>query len=126
LTAVERVLALSREDLRAARHLLDGGFFGQAVSRAYYAVFHAAEATLLAIGETRSKHSGVLAAFGQLVVRPGGFDESTARILRSLFERRNEADYLGVPVTAEAAETALADAERFVAAVEAWLTERKG
>jgi len=123
LTAVERILELSREDLRAARHLLDGGFSGQAVSRAYYAAFRAAEAALLAIGETRSKHSGVLAAFGQLVVRPGGFDESTARILRSLFERRNEADYLGVPGTAETADTALADAQRFVGAVEAWVSE---
>src|SRR5436190_8466483 len=62
-------LSRSRRDLDAARHLASGGFFGQSVSRAYYAAFLAAEDALLALGEARSKHSGVIAAFGQRVVR---------------------------------------------------------
>ena len=57
----------SRQELEAARYLAGGGFAPQAVSRAYYAFF-AAEEALLALGETRSKHSGVLAAFEKLVV----------------------------------------------------------
>ena len=121
---VERALERSRDDLKAASHLSTGGFLRQATSRSYYAAFHAAEATLLSLGETRSKHSGVVAAFGELVVRPGGFDEETARVLRSLFDRRNAADYVGGPITAEDADRAIADAEGFVRAVEAWLMER--
>src|SRR5204863_1243270 len=91
-------LARSRNDLDAARLLAERGFGAQAVSRAYFAAFHAAEAALGRLGETRSKHAGVLSAFGRLVVLHGGFDEETGRLLRSLFERRNEADYVPVDV----------------------------
>ena len=125
MTAVERALGRSRDDLEAARHLAAGGFAGQAASRAYYAALHGAEAALLSLDETRSKHSGVIAAFGQLVVRAGGVDAETARALRSLFERRNEADDAGAPLSGEIAAAAIADAERFVAAVESWLAGRR-
>ena len=39
----------------AAAVLQSAGFTDQAISRAYYGAFYAAEAALLAIGETRSK-----------------------------------------------------------------------
>ena len=121
MTAVERALERSRDDLQAARHLAAGGFGAQAASRAYYGAFHAAEACLLARGETRARHSGIIAAFGKLVVREGGFDVETAKALRSLFDRRNEADDVGVSMSSEDAEAAITDAQRFVGAVEAWL-----
>jgi len=114
-------LARSRQELEAARLLAESGFGAQAISRAYFAAFFAAEAALLLLGETRSKHSGVISAFGRRVVREGGLEESTGRSLRSLFERRNEADYGSPSVTAEEAEAALADAEQFVDAVASWL-----
>lgn len=117
-------LARSRRELEAARHLAGGGFAAPAVSRSYYAVFYAAEEALLALGETRSKHSGVISAFGRFIVRAGGVDEATGRLLRSLFERRNDADYAGVPMSSERAEAAIRDAERFVEAVESWLETR--
>ncbi len=85
-------LARCQEELAAARLLADKGFSAQAVSRAYFAAFFAAETALLALGETRSKHSGVVAAFIHLLVRGGDLDQDTGRLLRSLFERRNEAD----------------------------------
>ena len=104
--------------------LAEGGFFPQAVSRAYYAAFYAAEDALLALGETRSKHSGVVAAFERLVVREGGVDSDAGRLLRSLFRRRNEADYRAAPATQEEADEAANDAERVVDAVESWLADR--
>jgi uncharacterized protein (UPF0332 family) len=117
-------LARSREELSAAQLLAEGGFGAQAISRAYFGAFFAAEAALLALGETRSKHSGVISAFGRLVVREGGVEEGTGRLLRSLFERRNEADYGDVEVPPEEATEAVRDAERFVDGVEAWLGSR--
>ena len=114
----------SRRELAAARLLASEGFPAQAVSRAYFAAFFAAEEALLALGETRSKHAGVLSAFGRLVVKRGGFDEPTGRLLRSLFERRNRADYVPVEVPPAEAELAIGDAERFVDAVHAWLRDR--
>jgi uncharacterized protein (UPF0332 family) len=117
-------LARCREELAAARLLADKGFEAQAVSHGYFAAFFAAETALLALGETRSKHSGVISAFVHLLVRSGQLDEGTGRLLRSLFERRNEADFAPVEVPLEAAEAAISDAERVVSAVAAWLDRR--
>jgi uncharacterized protein (UPF0332 family) len=111
------------EELAAARLLADKGFTAQAVSRAYFATFFAAEAALLVLGETRSKHSGVISAFVHLLVRSGQLEEDVGRLLRSLFERRNEADYSPVDVPAEEANAAIRDAERVVGAVETWLAQ---
>jgi uncharacterized protein (UPF0332 family) len=117
-------LARCREELAAAQLLADKGFYAQAVSRAYFAAFFAAETALLALGETRSKHSGVISAFVHLLVRSGQLDEDMGRLLRSLFERRNQADYAPVEVPPDEAEAAVRDAERVVSAVEAWLGRR--
>ena len=78
---------------------------------------------ILALGETRSKHSGVISAFGQFVVKAGGFDRATASALRKLFVLRNKAAYDAVDVPDEMASSAITEAERFVVAVEAWLKQ---
>jgi uncharacterized protein (UPF0332 family) len=121
LTALTR----SRREIEAARLLVEGDFGAQAVSRAYYAAFSAAEQTLGSLRESRSKHSGVIAAFARLVVREGGLEEEMGRILRSLFEQRNDVDYGEAVASREDAELAIRDAQRFVDAVEAWLTGRE-
>ena len=113
-----------REELAAARLLADKGFEAQAISRAYFGAFFAAETALLAIGETRSKHSGVISAFVYFLVRGGQLEEESGRLLRSLFERRNEADYAPVDVPLEEADAAIRDADRVVRAVAVWLQGR--
>ncbi|HWB72314.1 MAG TPA: hypothetical protein VG452_08845 [Egibacteraceae bacterium] len=50
----------------------------------------------------------------------GGVDEGVGRLIRSLFERRNQADDAPIEVPLQAAGGAIDDAERFVDAVEAW------
>ena len=101
--------------------LAGAGFGAAAVSRAYYAAFYAGETALLALGETRSKHSGVVSALGQVAIRQHGLDPQAGRLLRSLFDRRSQADYglTSVPVTE--GEMAAVDAERVVSLIEAWL-----
>ena len=111
----------SRQEIEAARLLADAGFAAQAVSRAYYAAFYAAEQALGSLGESRSKHSGVIAAFSKVAVREG-LDDEMGRVLRSLFEQRNVADYGEEAPSPEDAELAIRDAERLVGAVESWLT----
>lgn len=116
-------IARARQELAAADLLAANGFGAQAISRSYYAAFYAAEAALLSVGETRAKHSGVVAAVGRLLVRERGVDERAGRLLRSLFERRSHADYdvAGVPV--EEARRAVADAAAVVGIIERWLDE---
>jgi uncharacterized protein (UPF0332 family) len=113
------------EELAAARLLAGKGFEAQAVSRAYFAAFFAAEAALLALGETRSMHSGVLSALVYLLVRGGQLDQEIGRLLRSLFERRDEADSSPIDVPAEVADAAIRDAERVVNAIQTWLAQHR-
>lgn len=117
-------LERAREELDAARTLAEAGFPAQAVSRAYYGAFFAAEAALLALDETRSKHSGVISAFTRLVVKDGGCDPGAGRLLRSLFDRRNRADYSTDDVPPHEAAVAIEDALRVVDLVERWITQR--
>ena len=118
------LLAQGRTELGAARSLQQNGFGAQAVVHAYYATFFAAEGALLALGETRSKHSGVISAFGQLVVKAGGFDIAVGSTPRRLFELRSKAVYDAVDVDDEIASSVTDEAERFLVSVEAWLKAR--
>lgn len=121
LPEVRALLERARREIEAAKSLSENGFQAQSISLAYYAAFFAAEGALLALGETRSKHSGVISAFGQLVIKDGGLNADVGLGLRRLFQLRNEAVYDGAPVDVEGARSAIAEAERFVVAVEAWL-----
>ena len=116
----------STDELAAASLVGRGGYLAAAISRAYYAAFYAAEAALLELGETRSKHSGVISAFGKLVVKQGGFDPDVGGLLRSLFALRAKADHdWERPEDPAEAETAIAEAERFVVAVGEWIARRR-
>lgn len=104
-------MARCRDEIAAATVLSRNGFPAQAVSRCYYAVFYAAETALLSLGESRSRHAGVISAFGQLVVKREGLDERAGRLLRSLYDRRSYADYDLGPVPPQEAVQAIEDAE---------------
>lgn len=66
-----KIIEKSFRTLRSSRNALEDGDFETASSRAYYAVFHIMQATLLTKGLTFSKHSGVIGAFSQYFIKPG-------------------------------------------------------
>jgi uncharacterized protein (UPF0332 family)/predicted nucleotidyltransferase len=113
----------SHEELCAARVLAAAGHTRQAMSRAYHAAVFAAEDALLILGESRSKHARVMALFSRLVVKAGGLDPSVARLLRSLYERRDAVEEARQPAPAEQAQRAIQDAEDVVAAIESWVKD---
>ena len=121
---VAALLARSPTEIDAARSLSAARFELQSASRSYDAAFYAAEAALLAIGETRSKHSGVISAFGRLVVKDGGMDPEIGGLLHRLFEVRNAADYYWLDRRTAPTGDPIGDAERFVAAVDARISAR--
>ena len=112
------------DELAAARLLVAESFGPQAVSRAYYAAFYAAEEALLELGHSFSPHAGVVSGFGRYVVVESGLDRSCGRMLHLLFERRTAADYGELEVSRDDATAAVDDAERLVHAVDDWLTRR--
>jgi uncharacterized protein (UPF0332 family) len=118
-------LKRARRELGAARVLAAAGFTSQAISRAYHAAFFAAEAALLAVGEPRSRHSGVVAAFGRYVVRDGGLDPTHGRAFATLFAKRNAADYGLAEASGAEAQAAAEAATSLVDAVAAWLEQQR-
>ena len=64
-------LEKARQKLGVARRLRDSGDHDDAVSRAYYAAFHAAKALLTSAGEQSRTHHGAVTLFNLLFVRPG-------------------------------------------------------
>lgn len=124
MSAVDEGMARCYEEIAAAKVLAREGFAAQGVSRCYYAAFYAAEAALLSLGESRSKHAGVISAVGQLVVKGEGVDERAGRLLRSLYDRRSHADCDLGPVPREVADQAIGDAETVAGIIGNWLERR--
>lgn len=83
----------AKESLQAALLLKEQGYFDFAVSRAYYAMFYLAESLLLSQGLSFSKHSAVIAAFGQHFAKTGRIPEEFHRYLIEGQEGRNVGDY---------------------------------
>lgn len=89
----EELIQKSRETLQAAQSLAASGFTDSAVSRAYYAMFYVAQALLLEQGLTYSKHSSLLAAFGQHLTKPGLVPAYFHRYLIDGYNSRITGDY---------------------------------
>lgn len=88
--------------LTSARVLLDAGQFADAISRAYYAVFHAASALLASIGRSARTHDGVRALIAEHFIRPGVLAQGHGRTLARVAGDRGEADYNVAAVFTEA------------------------
>ena len=114
----------AREMLDVAAHNLEHDFYSSAVNRAYYAIFYAANALLATRGLSRSKHSGVVAAFRQHFVRPGYIESEYGRIYGQVMDDRHSGDYdVESAIDPDRVKTDLADARRFVDRVERYLQE---
>jgi uncharacterized protein (UPF0332 family) len=121
---VNTYLEASHEALAGCQYNLDGGFFGIAVNRAYYAVFYAASALLATRGLARGKHSGTVSAFRQLFVKPGLIDSEYSDIYGSLMDDRHVSDYdMDGTIEPERAESDVQEARRFVARIEDFMRQ---
>ena len=105
-----------------ARLLLGSGYPNGAANRAYYAMFDAARAALLASGapvdlnEIRT-HPGLLGTFGKYLVKDGPVSKDLNQMLNNAREVRMTADYDGESVELGDAKTIVEQAEAFVAAM---------
>ena len=110
-----KLLELADENVAAARLLLENGFPAIAASRAYYAMFTAAEAILLSKDLSFSKHSAVISAFGQHFAKTGLVPVHLHRAILTAQEDRQAADYGGDrQITRDDAERHIGNAEEFV------------
>ncbi len=86
---------LARNALRAAQLLARHGIYADAVSRAYYAVLHAAKAALQTRNISAESHAAVKRLFGLHFVKTGEFEPEWSASLAEGFEDRLAADYDG-------------------------------
>lgn len=115
-------LEKARAKLQVAERLLKDGLDEDAVSRAYYAVFHAAQAALLTEGLTANTHQGLVNLFGLHLVKTGKFDKKFGKHLANLKDDRETSDYeIYSTIDREVAERSVAEAKEFVAAAEQYV-----
>lgn len=102
--------------VQAADYLLKGGFFNQAASEAYYAMFYTAEALLLDEQLEFSSHHAVISAFGRVFAKKGIIDPEFHGYLLQGFAARIDSDYDRHRYLSEnAANEAITRAKAFVA-----------
>ncbi|MCP5143098.1 MAG: HEPN domain-containing protein [Gammaproteobacteria bacterium] len=107
----------------SARLLLDAGDLDGAVNRAYFAMFDAAKAALIqdagelaeGLGKT---HSGLIAAFGQQLVKAGKLPIALGRQLNPAEELRLVADYRADVIRRDDAGDMVSQAGDFVLAIQ--------
>ena len=108
----------------SAKLLLEAGDLDGACNRAYYAMFDAARAALLASGapiesEVARTHSGLIAAFSLHLVKSGRVPVELGRTLNRVEQIRLIADYKGDAVESEQAVWAVQQATVFMKAMRA-------
>ena len=115
----QSLMTKARIACESARALLERQDSDGACNRAYYAMFDAARAALMAtnaeiplnIGKT---HSGVLTAFSQHLVKNGPVPRDIGRLLKQAEELRLVADYSGDSITLDDARALVEKAESFI------------
>ena len=105
--------------VKSAKVLLDLGDTDGACSRAYYAMYDAARATLEWAGITPERgefktHHGLMASFSLHLVKPGLFPAEPGRAIQRAQTLRQVADYEASPVPHEQAVETVRAAESFV------------
>ena len=118
------IIARYIDRAHAAQVNLDNGLYETAINRAYYAVFYASSALLLTRDISRSKHSGVLAAFRQQFVKTGKIEPEFSDSYGVLLTERTASDYdLAFMADESTARRHLDEARRFVERIERRLKE---
>ena len=122
----EKYIKNAEERLSAAEYLLKGGYYNDAVSRAYYSMFYAARA-LLSTREIYPKgHKGVILKFGLEFVRENFIEKVYGRALSHAKDRREAADYdIEKKISEEEAESVIEDAEKFLERIKRAIEEMK-
>ncbi len=116
---VRALLSRATRYLDSAALLREDGDLASCVSRAYYAMFFAAQAALLGEGVSVSTHRGVISEFGRRFIQTGRLDRSLGRALSDALQKRQVSDYEASPgITHEDAQKVLQQGRHFVEAVE--------
>jgi uncharacterized protein (UPF0332 family) len=114
------------EELEAANLLFEKKFYREAVSRAYYSMFHATQALLFIKKIYPKSHKGVIQKFGEEFVKSGALEKKMGYILAQAETMRLKADYdVGVKITKDECGEILDNCEFFILKVKKMIAEMK-
>ena len=118
----QKELTRAKKALLAAKTLLENQLYEDCVSRAYYAVLHAAKAALTTVGVEPESHHAVRRLFGLHLVKTGKVEKDFAKILTAEQEDREISDYdIHIEIEQDTALKRVADAEKFIERIEKYL-----
>jgi uncharacterized protein len=118
----QKELTRAKKALQAAKTLLENQLYEDCVSRAYYAVLHAAKAALVTVGIEPESHYAVRRMFGLHLVKIGKIEKDFAKILTAEQEDREIGDYdIHIEIEQDTASKRVLDAEKFVQRIEKYL-----
>lgn len=110
------------ERLRVAEKLFRSGDYEDAVSRAYYAMYHAARAALSSVDVFPKTHEGVVSEFGRKFVLTEIFSKELGKNLAEVKAARETYEYsVTATVGKSEAEAILSNAKVFVSTVKNYL-----
>ena len=120
---IKGYLGKSKEKLKVATRLFKTGNYEDSVSRAYYSVFHAAQAILLSGGLTANTHQGLINLFGLHFIKTGKLNKKFGRFLAELKDDRERCDYeIYSTIGKEEALQALKEAKEFLQGIQKYLS----
>jgi uncharacterized protein len=122
LSEVQALIEKAKESNEVARGLVKDGHHDFAASRGYYAMFYVAEALLAHLGQSYSKHSAVISAFGREYAKAGKLDPKFHQRLIDAQDLRHTGDYgIEEHVSKKQAQAVCDWADEFIAAAEVFL-----
>jgi uncharacterized protein (UPF0332 family) len=116
---------VSNDKIESAEILFKNKKYDDAISRAYYAVFHCAQALLQSIGVKAESHSGVRQLFGLHFIKEGRLNKKFGKYLKNLKDEQENGDYgIFTLIDREDAQEAIKEAREFIAETEKYLKEK--
>jgi uncharacterized protein (UPF0332 family) len=119
---IQAIVAKAEDKLKTTRLDFAGGQFDDAVSRAYYAVYHMMTAALFSREQVFSSHAQTIGAFNRDFVKTGTFPKEFTRMIQGLFEDRQTGDYDVIwRIDKATAQADIAHAETICSSIETYL-----
>lgn len=123
-TRIKLEIDKANESLSGAKVLFESELYDEAVSSAYYAMFHMAKALLLTINEEPSTHHGLITIFGLHFIKPKLIEAIYNDMLVDAKESRESGDYDAAKrFTSEEAKEKLENAIKFNKRISGYLKE---
>lgn len=119
MNAVREELKIAKEMLSDAVMMLEEKRLRSAVSRAYYAMFHATKSALLFQGTDCKSHAGARVRLGEYIIKKGLMDSKFARSLHRANRLREKSDYSpAFKIDEQDVRKLIGEAREFLTAVE--------